>query len=84
MTLPTREEAQAWIDFWHGSRAKIREFMEADIMAARASGELQTRAEWEAGIDRQAIRDTIIENDGASYDYLTDRIMAVLARKEMT
>ena len=37
------------------------------------------RAEWEASIDRQAIRDTIVENDGASYSYVTDRIMALFA-----
>lgn len=38
-----------------------------------------SRAEWESSINRQAIRDTIIENDGLGYDVVTDRIIEVIA-----
>ena len=35
-------------------------------------------------LDRQAIRDTLIENDGLSYDTVTDRIIELLAVGEET
>ncbi|MEN8233762.1 MAG: hypothetical protein ABFR89_02425 [Actinomycetota bacterium] len=69
----------------HGSRAS---FVEGgtkcyDKIYTKAPGGCSMTTMFDVrDIDRQAIRDTLVECDGMDYDTVTDRILALLSIKE--